>query len=312
LAHFQVAMTAAIANMPHYGTVTVYYHTEDGSAHAPVDYAPTYGDKSLTFTYDSSTGGYDPQCIAVDTNAGVHVGTFSVVITHTYDPCASTSDPTTATATVATQGAMKLWRDAHAPTLPRLYGLNADIWAEITLASGQTITVRDTFSKNLAKWLEGKTIDMLVDLLKKKVVDALDLNWAQDLYSQVKSAMALTEAKLAITKIEFKAQNLTATYDYETLGTPHWWNTDASWSSWQSQTTVRSGPVTLATWDGLVSPFSVPGAKELAAIGGQMAQQAAAQLKVEFSSMPAELLNQLQNAGWLIRWYPSVQPSDDD
>ena len=80
--------------MPHQGTVTVFYNTQNGSpypaqagsAYADTDYTAT-GDQELTFTsgYD-----YSPQTITVSTSSTSNGGTFSVVIPCYIDPFAAT------------------------------------------------------------------------------------------------------------------------------------------------------------------------------------------------------------------------------
>ena len=88
------------SNMPHEGTVTVFYNTANGPsidgsevAVADTDYIPKLG-QALTFSYDSSAnddaGGYDPQIIQVDTVPTSNGGTFSVVIPCYIDPFAAT------------------------------------------------------------------------------------------------------------------------------------------------------------------------------------------------------------------------------
>ena len=98
-----VLLVSVAGNMPNDGTVDVYYTTEDGTDHAGIDYTPTYGDKELTFSYNSSTGGYASQIVQVDTDATAEDGTFSLVIPCFYDSNASIpgeADPS-ATATIA-------------------------------------------------------------------------------------------------------------------------------------------------------------------------------------------------------------------
>ena len=70
-AYFLVSLSG---NMPDNGCpVTVDYQVVNGTALAFTDYTPPnndYGDQPLTFTYDSSTGVYDPVKITVNTTAG--------------------------------------------------------------------------------------------------------------------------------------------------------------------------------------------------------------------------------------------------
>ncbi len=89
-AHFQVSVSPN--NMPHDGTVTVFYNTNNGSDSADSDYTSS-GDQSLTFSYDSSLnddqGGYDPQTITVPTSPTANNGNFWVDITRLEDPDAN-------------------------------------------------------------------------------------------------------------------------------------------------------------------------------------------------------------------------------
>ena len=82
-AYFQVSLGQS--NMPHDGTVNVFYKTEDGSDISGRDYASSDGDVELTFTYDSVTHGYHPQIIPVATMPGANGGTFSLVVLRGFD-----------------------------------------------------------------------------------------------------------------------------------------------------------------------------------------------------------------------------------
>ncbi len=85
-AYFLVSVAGTV---PHQGTVTVFYNTENGTAIANTDYIAS-GDQKLTFAYDSGIGGYDSQEIAVNTVGTSSGGTFSVNIPCFFDPYAST------------------------------------------------------------------------------------------------------------------------------------------------------------------------------------------------------------------------------
>ena len=96
-------------NMPNHGPITVYYHAEDGTAHAVTDYTPSYGDQALTLTWDSFAGCYHseithgPAIITVNTTPMADDGsgkTFSVVVSQSYDPDAPISDTASGTATI--------------------------------------------------------------------------------------------------------------------------------------------------------------------------------------------------------------------
>ena len=93
--------------MPDDGTVDVFYTTKDGTDHAGIDYTPTYGDKELTFSYNSSTGGYASQIVQVDTDATADNGTFSLYVPCLQDQYASTPSET-ACVTVAIEQPDKL------------------------------------------------------------------------------------------------------------------------------------------------------------------------------------------------------------
>ena len=79
-------------DMPHDGTVDVFYHTANGTAVADTDYTAT-GDHELTFSYVD--GEYTPQKIQVNTFLTSNGGTFSVDIPCYFDPDADTSGTAT-------------------------------------------------------------------------------------------------------------------------------------------------------------------------------------------------------------------------
>ena len=126
-AYFLVSVSG---DMPAEGPVTVYYQTQDGSAKAATDYTPRYGDQALTLAYDSTTGGYDPATITVETTAGAPVAangsakTFSVVITRVYDCEATSNGSTTSNSATASIANAELVYDEPEPAA------GEDVWVD--------------------------------------------------------------------------------------------------------------------------------------------------------------------------------------
>ena len=296
------------AKMPAVSGLEYWSASQSGSAWQPQPIAP-----GSTYTSDVWA--------STNPSATLPTGAFPITFKLCAPPGPGDADVEDEAPTKAV-GEIRLYRDPAAYTLPLLEKVSPDIWAEVTLQSGDVIEVRSNLTRQLADWYLKQTISLLKRVATEsweEVLEEIGLSKltelakdAKSFVDQAKLALSPTETKFVITKIEIKAR-VTVRYDAQLLvPVSGYW----VWSKWQTRATTPSDTFTLATWESPpnlpIMPLSMDGAAQLVTVAEGMARDAAGQLRGLLASAQQGLLKELKDKQhYLVLWWPATLPVDN-